>query len=108
LVTAAAWPEVSGTRQGCQIFLDSTYQNWGKNHKMTTKYVYQLAIKIPNGHKIYQLFRSKAFQNIPPVRFLAHFWSATISSGNPGHLIIGTTFLWHNYSLLGRGRVSPN
>jgi hypothetical protein len=34
-------------RQGCQIYIDTVYQNWGKR--------YQITNKSPNGHEIYQM-----------------------------------------------------
>jgi hypothetical protein len=60
--------------QGCQIFLETTYQN-GKNipndHKM-----YQTAIKYTicpknrqNGHKNTNSFHCKTFQNLPKFVF---------------------------------------
>jgi hypothetical protein len=64
-----------GSDQGCQMFLDTIYQNGGK---YTTK--------LPNGNKMYQiaeiylfqmtkeytdLFHSKALQNLPKIGFLA-------------------------------------
>jgi hypothetical protein len=45
--------------QGCQIFLDTIYQNWGKCTKLPLNYhmaiKYQIA-EIPNGDKVYQRF----------------------------------------------------
>jgi hypothetical protein len=38
---------VSRSHLGCQIFLDTIYQNEGKYTKLTTT--------LPNGHKIYQM-----------------------------------------------------
>jgi hypothetical protein len=53
------------SEQGCQIFLDTIYQNGGKYTKLPLNY--QMAIKIPNICKIFQmgientnLFNSKA------------------------------------------------
>jgi hypothetical protein len=64
---------------GCQIFLDTRYQN-GEN--VTNDHnIYQIAITwckwlqcVPNCHKI---SHSKAFQNLV-------FWCENIPSGNPG------------------------
>jgi hypothetical protein len=65
--------------QGCQIFLDTIYQNGGKQH-------YQMAIKIPNDRKIFQMaikytniFHSKILQNLPKSVFLFE----NKPSGNP-------------------------
>jgi hypothetical protein len=44
--------------QGCQIFLDTTYQN-GEGHK-----IYQMIIKIPNRRKIDQV--ATKYTNIIP------------------------------------------
>jgi hypothetical protein len=62
--------------QGCQIFLDTIYQNVGKYTKLLQNY--QITIKckkcpwhIPNGHKKYtNIFHSKALQNLPKFGFL--------------------------------------
>jgi hypothetical protein len=46
--------EKKSMAEGCQIFLGATYQN-GK--------IYQKAVNIPKGHKIYQ--KAKRPKNIP-------------------------------------------
>jgi hypothetical protein len=37
---------------------------------MATKYVHQIALKIPNGHKAYQNFPSQDLKNVPKFGFL--------------------------------------
>jgi hypothetical protein len=74
---------VDGQNQGCQIFLDTTYQNGGK---YTTT--------LPNGHKIYQMTVKyfKWLLNIPALSILRpseiypnwYFWFENVPSGNPG------------------------
>jgi hypothetical protein len=41
--------------QGCQIFLDTIYQNWEKYTKWPQHYTNGHKIYVPNGHKIYLL-----------------------------------------------------
>jgi hypothetical protein len=68
--------------EGCQIFLDTIYQNEGKYAKLQQHY--QMAITyIPNDEKILQMtikytsiFHSKALQNLPKLGFLV--WKQTI------------------------------
>jgi hypothetical protein len=42
--------------QGCQIFLDTIYQNWGKYTKLQLGKLPKWPYIIPNGHTIYQPF----------------------------------------------------
>jgi hypothetical protein len=39
--------KIDNRTQGCQIFLDTIYQNVGE--------IYHVATKLPNGHNIYEL-----------------------------------------------------
>jgi hypothetical protein len=61
--------------QGCQIFLDTMYQNVIKDTKLPQHY--QMALNIPNDRKLFQMtikytsiFQSKALQNLPKLGFL--------------------------------------
>jgi hypothetical protein len=76
--------------QGCQIFLDTIYQN-GENN--------QLATKLPNGHTLYlmAIIHSIRPKNIP-IYYIQRlskiypdwdFWFKNIPSGNPAHAING-------------------
>jgi hypothetical protein len=57
--------------QGCQIFLRTTYQNWGKIYLMTLKYLMSICT-------IYQHspFHCETLQNLPKLVFLV--WNYTI------------------------------
>jgi hypothetical protein len=67
-------------KQGCQIFVDTTYQNgknipkWKQNIPIGHK-IYEMAIKWPNGHKIYQHLSS---QETPKCTQIGIFWIYTI------------------------------
>jgi hypothetical protein len=50
---AAKPSDLFGSRQGCQIFLDTLYQN-GEKYQMNTKYP-KWSQNISNGHKISQM-----------------------------------------------------
>jgi hypothetical protein len=74
------------TRQGCQIFLDTIYQNMGKYTKLPQ--LYQIALEFTKWPQTFQIFikytnifHSKALQNLSKSGF---FWSENIPSGNPG------------------------
>jgi hypothetical protein len=65
-------------RQGCQIFLDTMYQNRvkpTKNHQMSIKNA-KLSLKIQIGHKIYNPKPSKIYPNWV-------FWFENMPSGIP-------------------------
>jgi hypothetical protein len=74
----------SDPNQGCQIFLDTIHQ---KGENVTNEHqILQTACRKskrpqskPNGHKRYQYFHSKAFQNIQKFGV----WYKNIPSGNP-------------------------
>jgi hypothetical protein len=70
--------------QGCQIFIDTIYQNGGKYTKITTT--------LPNGHKVYQmavkyskLVNVLTYSSLWPSRNYPNwnFWFKNIPSGNP-------------------------
>jgi hypothetical protein len=70
---------------GCQIFLDTRYQN-GYNVTNAQK-IYPFAINKLNGHTVFQMvikdiniFHSKDFQNAPKLKV----WFEKKQSGNPG------------------------
>jgi glycerophosphoryl diester phosphodiesterase len=56
--------------QGCQIFLDTIYQQGGKIYQMTTKYT-EWPKNISNGRKIVQM--SIKYSNIYPCKALQNF-----------------------------------
>jgi hypothetical protein len=65
------------SEQGCQIFLDTIYQNGGKikiylqlNYLMSIK-IYQMSYHIPNWHKIYEPVPVQCHQNLPKFGFFA-------------------------------------
>jgi hypothetical protein len=64
--------------QGCQIFLDTIYQNGEKCTKLTQQYLMTIKYAhISNGRRIFQMtlrytniFNSKALQNLPKLGYL--------------------------------------
>jgi hypothetical protein len=76
--------------QGCQIFLETVYQNEGKDTKLPPKYqmvknlpngcMYIIYVGIPNGQRIYNPFPFKWPSNVDPNW---DFWFESKPSGNP-------------------------
>jgi hypothetical protein len=71
-------------RQGCQIFLDTMYQNWEN--------IYKIKTKLPNRHykflkgiKYNNIFHSKFLQNLPKSELLVlKYHLATLYEGTVG------------------------
>jgi hypothetical protein len=59
-------------RQGCQIFLDATYQN-GEKYQILFQITINITVlpqNIPNGHKDANILHCKTHQNLPSFEFL--------------------------------------
>jgi hypothetical protein len=66
---------VTRAEQGCQIFLDTIYQNGGEIYQIALNYqnshnMYQLDVVHTKWPKIYQPIHSKDLQNLPKLGFL--------------------------------------
>jgi hypothetical protein len=74
--------------QGCQIFLDTVFQNGGKDTKLPLNFKWTK--NVPNGHDLFQMAKEPfPFQGPPNFTQIAFFWFENKPSGNPASIALG-------------------